>query len=234
MKEEPAMRSRTKAIMAQRNEAADSLDDFPTPPWATRALAVYVLPRWIPQGCFETVWEPACGRGYMTAALEEYGYRTVGTDIADYPQVSDRHKMLCLTDFTKLQRNCFWIELGPNTSMRDPAAVITNPPFRLAEKFIDVALSVVLPIYCTAMLLRTSFLEGVGRYSRLFSCRPPTEIWQFYERVPMAKGRLAPEIRSATAHAWFVWGRKRTKSTAMRWIPPCRAELEKDGDYPDG
>jgi hypothetical protein len=26
------------AVMAQRFEALDSLDDFPTPPWATRAL----------------------------------------------------------------------------------------------------------------------------------------------------------------------------------------------------
>ena len=26
------------AVMAQRAEAKDSLDDFPTPPWATRAL----------------------------------------------------------------------------------------------------------------------------------------------------------------------------------------------------
>jgi hypothetical protein len=31
------------AVMAQRIEAQDSLDDFPTPPWATRALIEHVL-----------------------------------------------------------------------------------------------------------------------------------------------------------------------------------------------
>ena len=31
------------AVMAQRIEAADSPDDFPTPPWATRALIEHVL-----------------------------------------------------------------------------------------------------------------------------------------------------------------------------------------------
>ena len=31
------------AVMAQRHEAKDSLDDFPTPPWATRALLEHVL-----------------------------------------------------------------------------------------------------------------------------------------------------------------------------------------------
>ena len=31
------------AVMAQRFEAKDSLDDFPTPPWATRALLEHVI-----------------------------------------------------------------------------------------------------------------------------------------------------------------------------------------------
>lgn len=31
------------AVMAQRYEAADSPDDFPTPPWATRALIEHVI-----------------------------------------------------------------------------------------------------------------------------------------------------------------------------------------------
>ena len=29
--------------MAQRIESKDSLDDFPTPPWATRSLLEYVI-----------------------------------------------------------------------------------------------------------------------------------------------------------------------------------------------
>jgi hypothetical protein len=32
------MQNTSHAVMAQRSEAKDSLDDFPTPPWATRAL----------------------------------------------------------------------------------------------------------------------------------------------------------------------------------------------------
>ena len=31
------------AVMNQRREARDSLDDFPTPPWATRALCEHVI-----------------------------------------------------------------------------------------------------------------------------------------------------------------------------------------------
>jgi hypothetical protein len=34
--------NRSSAVMQQRSEPHDSLDDFPTPPWATRALCVWL------------------------------------------------------------------------------------------------------------------------------------------------------------------------------------------------
>ena len=56
------------AVMAQRHEAKDSLDDFPTPPWATRALLEHVI-----NGKdlnLQSCWEPACGEGHMAKVLE--------------------------------------------------------------------------------------------------------------------------------------------------------------------
>ena len=58
------------AVMAQRFEAKDSLDDFPTPPWATRALLEHVIPDKDLAG--RSVWEPACGAGHMAKVLKEY------------------------------------------------------------------------------------------------------------------------------------------------------------------
>ena len=34
--------NRSSAVMQQRSEPHDSLDDFPTPPWATRALCQHL------------------------------------------------------------------------------------------------------------------------------------------------------------------------------------------------
>jgi hypothetical protein len=34
--------NRSSAVMQQRSEPHDSLDDFPTPPWATRALCEFL------------------------------------------------------------------------------------------------------------------------------------------------------------------------------------------------
>lgn len=53
--------------MAQRFELPDSLNDFLTPRWATRALAEHVLDKELLQDL--ACWEPTCGRGFMAEVL---------------------------------------------------------------------------------------------------------------------------------------------------------------------
>lgn len=55
--------NQSAAVLQQRHEPHDSLDFFPTPPWATRALMTHVLPS---TGRFEPAqlaWDPCCGEG---------------------------------------------------------------------------------------------------------------------------------------------------------------------------
>ena len=71
------------AVMQRRVEAHDSLDDFPTPPWATRAVC-----EWLHQNVGDlddkSVREPAANRGFMVRPLREY-FRTVeASDVHDY------------------------------------------------------------------------------------------------------------------------------------------------------
>lgn len=206
------------AVMAQRSEPADSLDDFPTPPWATRALILYVIRERghlhnnkLGQKSSLSAMEPACGRGYMSRTLAEYFASVSSSDIHDYGFGETR-------DF-----------LGPVFATDRVDWVITNPPFRLAEDFLDRAR--LIARVGVAMLLRTVFLEGVGRYDRLFSINPPTIVAQFAERVPMVKGRLDRNASTATGYAWFVWMKDRSTAPHLTWIPPCRRPLERDGDY---
>ncbi|WP_331295462.1 SAM-dependent methyltransferase [Methylobacterium hispanicum] len=107
--------------------------------------------------------------------------------------------------------------------------IVTNPPFRLAEEFVWTALDVAS--IGVAMIVRTMFLEGRGRYERLFSVRPPTRVAQFTERVPMVRGRMSKASKTATGYAWLVWERDRAGSLAFSWVPPCRKRLERDHDY---
>src|SRR5215218_772604 len=73
----------SNAVMATRIEPRDSLDDFPTPPWATRGLIEHVLDdpsqlKWL------SCWEPACGVGHMSRVLAEYFGEVRSSDIHPY------------------------------------------------------------------------------------------------------------------------------------------------------
>ena len=198
------------AVMSQRFESHENLDDFPTPHWATRALLEYVLkPNELKQ---QSCWEPACGRGYMSETLKEYFGSVCSSDIFDYG-----YKNSSTIDFLK-----------KNPGMKTDW-IITNPPFKHAEEFIQKGLA--YSEIGVAVLVRTVFLESIGRYRRLFSLNPPSFVAQFSERVPMVKGRIDPKASTATGYAWMVWKKQSNFATRVVWIPPCKSILAKASDF---
>lgn len=205
--------NKSSAVMQQRREAHDSLDDFPTPPWATRALCEWLLQQEEPIG-YQVVNEPAANRGFMVRPLREYFAGVVAADVHDYGCGFPVRDYL----------------FGPTDAVERTHWTVCNPPFRLAEQFIERAL--ICSSRGVAMLVRSAFVEGVGRYQRLFSQEAPTDILQFTERVKMVKGRLEEGTNTATAYCWLVWRKGRAVPTTFHWLAPCRAELVRDGDYP--
>jgi len=196
------------AVMAQRVEPGDSLDDFPTPPWASRALIEHVIG---PDNVRSLhCLEPACGRGHMASVMAEYFACVSASDIAFYGYAPPR-------DFLGYQQDeqFDWI--------------ITNPPFKLAEDFALLALE--RARVGVALLVRTVFIESVGRLERIFSRFPPTYVAQFSERVPMVKGRLDKKASTATGYAWIIWQKPLADHTRLVWIPQTRKALERDTDY---
>ena len=205
------MQNTSHAVMAQRIEPSDSADDFPTPPWATRALIEHVLEDKA-QLASLTCLEPACGEGHMAKAIEDYFRTVICGDAYEYGYGEKR-------DF-----------LAEPYRTHSVDWVITNPPFRLAENFVMEGLRVARR--GVAILARTVFLESVGRYRAIFSQRPPTKFAQFVERVPMVRGRLDGKATTATGYAWLVWEKEQTVSAPrLMWVPPCRKQLERPNDY---
>jgi hypothetical protein len=70
------------AVRAQRHEPHDSLDDFPTPPWATRALMTHVLQDFDAER--RLAWDPAANRGHMVRPLREFFVVVYASDVHDY------------------------------------------------------------------------------------------------------------------------------------------------------
>lgn len=193
--------NRSAAVVQQRHTPAKDLDYFPTPPWATRAL----LKEYPLSG---SIWEPACGEGWMAETLKETNSDVFASDIFNYGYGS-------VIDFLATHRECDW--------------VVTNPPFNLAEEFIKHSLEVASK--GCAMLCRLSLLESKGRYERLFSINPPTTVLVFSERVPMFDKYIDLDGASAMSTAWFIWDKQQSKTSNLRWIPSYRKELTTKGDY---
>jgi hypothetical protein len=205
------LQNTSHAVMAQRAEPKDSPDDFPTPPWATRALIEHVLDDKRALTSMRCL-EPACGAGHMAKVLKEYFGEVRCADAYNYGYGEIR-------DF-----------LTYPYEANDVDWVITNPPFRLAEAFVKQAHRIARR--GVAILARTVFLESVGRYDGIFRENPPTKFAPFVERVPMVKGRLDSKATTATSYAWLVWGKGGTAIPRLMWVPPCRRQLERKADYP--
>lgn len=198
------------AVMQRRVEPHKSLDDFPTPPWATRALLEHLAQRgWIDPT--DEVREPCANRGHMVTPLSEFFGTVHGSDVHDYGAGFP------IFDYVGMEA----------TSEVD--WTFANPPFRLAEAFIWRMLATSRK--GCAVIVRTSFLEGVKRYRDLWSKTAPVVTLQFAERVVMHKGKLSVKGSTATSYCWIVWQRGNNLLPEQGWIGPCRKRLERSSDY---
>lgn len=194
-------------VMAQRSEPHDSLDDFPTPPWAARAFC-----HWLDAPRDQTVWEPAANRGYLAKGLRDHFDTVWCSDVHDYGAGFALH------DF-----------LMPGTPLHRPDWVITNPPFRLALEFVERGLDVAH--IGVAVICRSVWAESHTRFERLFKERPPAWIVQHVERVPMVKGRYDPDASTATGYSWFVWRKDQPpRTTRFAWLPKSKPRFFRPDD----
>lgn len=218
--------------MQQRHTGAKALDDFPTPPWATRALCEELKRRGLFLHLLQA-WDPACNRGHMVRPLSEYFDRVHASDIADY----GFREQSAVQDFLLLGADVPEVDI-----------IVTNPPFRLAVPFILRALDLAPMV---AVLVRNAFDEGAARYDSLFADSPEWLALPFTERVVMWEGVLLdPDVSvwresnkegasgklekptTATAYQWLVFKRDWHGDTLKKRIAPCRKDLTRVGDYP--
>lgn len=157
---------------------------YPEPPSATIALAA-VEP--LDGHC----WDPACGGGTIPDTLTRLGKRCIGSDMVD--RAGGRFPRL---EFLSTVRE-----------LCDPAPdnIVTNPPFQLAQRFIDHGLK--LAGRKVIVLARLAFLESESR-APWFATVPLARVWVFPWRLSMPPGGVATEAKGGkVAFAWFVFDR---------------------------
>lgn len=87
--------------------------------------------------------------------------------------------------------------------------ILTNPPFSLAQEFIEKAISVAPTVI---MLLRINFLGSIKRHD-FWQKYPPTALHVLSKR-PSFTGKGT----DATDYAWFVWDRSNKLEKGLKWV----------------
>lgn len=137
-------------VGAQKTHKRKAADFYPTPSDVTVALLDFLAIE-----APVRVWEPACGDGAMSKVLTLAGHEVHSTDLRE-----DSGYGIGGVNF---------MEAGVGNK---PDWIITNPPFNVAEDFIEHALSVTPNV---AMLLKSQFWHA-RRREPLFRNHPPAWI----------------------------------------------------------
>lgn len=222
--------------MVARHSDFEETDDFiPTPPWATRVLYEYVAPGLKHFANTLGAHDPACGQGHMLQVFQEYGHAEVsGSDFEEKRVLEARDRLgpgpiLDVMDYVH----------SPMRASENHGVIITNPPYKQLNAFIDRALSTAS--FGVGVLCRVQALEGEKRLKNVFGPRPPTQIAFFSNRIPFKTGTVVKKAPKMFFHVWLWWefnqplgtlGRKPQPPRPPLWVPyDAQTQLEKPEDY---
>lgn len=144
------------------------------------------------------IWEPACGQGHLSDVFKRHGYDVRSSDLINrgYGEVLDFLKTDFITD-------------------RD---IVTNPPYKYAQEFVEHSLDLLRDGHYCIMLLKIQFLEGQAR-RKLFDKYPPKYVYVNSSRQTCyINGDMSKKMSSASCYCWFVWEKNFHGEPIIRWI----------------
>lgn len=147
------------------------------------------------------VWECACGGGHLAKVFERYGLLGRASDLGNRGYGESGVDFLAQTET--------W-----------DGDIVTNPPYKYAQRFIEHALDLIPEGRKVCMFLKLTFLEGQSRVS-LFRNSPPRTLYVSVKRVQCAKNgdfTAYSAASPAAAYAWYVWQKGFAGRPSIQWM----------------
>ena len=146
------------------------------------------------------IWEPACGTGNLSEVLKANGYEVKSTDIVDRGYGTGGVDFFYETE-------------------KWEGDILTNPPYAMAQRFVEHSLELVEEGNKVIMFLKLVFLEGKAR-RKMFDLNPPKNIYVFSERQVCAKNGDMERYSdgSAICFAWFEWVKGYKGKPQVSWL----------------
>lgn len=169
-------------------------DLYPTPVDGTESIIAALKAMKRPDGKpVKRIWEPACGDGRLARVLEWHGFEVIATDLREYPGWGTGG-----LDFLHEHPKAKWgMEIG------EIDAIVTNPPFSLAEDFIRRALSLCPNV---AMLLKQTYWNVGGRSQGLWLDHMPDLELKLTWRLAFLKERGNSPLMDCMWNFWVADG----------------------------
>lgn len=149
------------------------------------------------------IWECSAGENHLANVFKENGYTVRTSDIIKRTETTEVLDFLSdeVTDWN--------------------GNIITNPPYSLASKFVEKAMSIIHNGNKCIMFLKLQFMEGKTR-KKLFEKYPPKTIWVSSSRIMCAKNGDFQKMRDggglAVAYAFYVWEKGYKGDTVVKWF----------------
>ena len=161
----------------------------------------------------QVILEPCVGGGHMVAGIQNYldnhnqtAAALKGSDFLDRGFRSTKWQLQYGLDF-----------LDDEYPIDKADVIIMNPPYATIEPFLIRALEIAQDKLI--VLCRTQVLEGSGRYEKIFKENPPTDVYQYVDRIQCWKDGVKPAGTSAQAYCWLVWDKKAPAAAPkLHWI----------------
>lgn len=147
----------------------------------------------------KNIWECACGEGHLSKEMTKCCKSVFSTDLIDRGFGDNQIDFL-------------------NTDKKWDGDIITNPPYKYAQEFVEKSIELINNGNKVAMFLKLQFLEGQKR-RKLFQKFPPKTVYVFSKRQKCAmNGKFEDYGVSAVAYAWFVFEKGFEGDPIIKWI----------------
>ena len=157
----------------------------------------------------DVVIDNSVGEGDLMFPIIKSGRKVIGFDIVN------RFSQHPGFEF----RNENWLEFNPNKLIN--ADVIFNPPYKLAQEFVEHSINLVEEGRKVCAFLKLQFLETKKR-KELFEKYPPKIVYVSSSRILCAKNADFTGMReaggSAVAYCWYVWEKGYKGETLIKWF----------------
>ena len=148
------------------------------------------------------VWECACGEGHLSEVLKKHGYIVKSTDLINRGYGEGDIDFLSIAELHN-------------------GDIITNPPYKFAQQFVEKAMDLIPVGNKVAMFLKLTFLEGKNR-RKMFEKYPPKYVYVASGRLLCAKNgefdKISRSTSGAVAYGWFIWEKGFSGDPTVRWF----------------